>query len=78
MDVPPVEGVVSRSEVLWAAQQVIRQHTEVPRVVVGSDPATQTPQRQILRKAGGCAQCDGHDPDCRMWVWARAEQRAAS
>jgi hypothetical protein len=78
MDVPPVEGIVSRSEVLWAARQVIRQHTEASPVAVGTDPVTKAAERQVLRASGRCAQCDGRDPDCRMLVWARTEERAAS
>jgi hypothetical protein len=61
--------------VRWAAEQVIRQHSETAeRMDEGAIPLRQTGVPS--RASGGCAQCDGSDPACRMLVWARAELAA--
>lgn len=69
----PVDEVVSHDAVLWAARQVLRQHTEQPEQVGDTDPATGRLWQPSPHTAGRCAQCDGGDPNCRLLVWARAE-----
>ena len=66
---------IDPAAVRWAAEQVLRQHTEhAERIDDGAIPLRQT--SVPARAVGRCAQCDGGDPDCRLLVWARAELAA--
>jgi hypothetical protein len=68
--------VASRAAVLWAADQVLRQHRQEPaQVHEGRDPADIWSYPSTA--AGRCAQCDGTDPACWMLGWALAERRSA-
>lgn len=63
-------------DTVWAARQVIRQHTEqAEQIPDGTMPFRR--DEVPSRASGRCAQCDGDDPDCRMLVWARAELAVA-
>lgn len=68
--------VASPAAVLWAAAQVLRQHSQEP-AQDHEGRAAGDRWTYPATAAGRCAQCDGTNPACRMLTWALAERRAA-